>query len=78
MNWHLQTIHTDEKHYVPGNIESVILNENGCISIDVYNYQGLTLPSTGGMGILLFVIIGTLVMGSVIVILLKRRRQIAE
>jgi LPXTG-motif cell wall-anchored protein len=69
---------TDEKHYVPGNIESVILNENGCISIDVYNYQGLTLPSTGGMGILLFVIIGTLVMGSVIVILLKRRRQIAE
>ena len=51
---------TDEKPYTSGNIESVILNENGYISVDVYNYQGLTLPSTGGMGILLFVIIGFL------------------
>ena len=54
--------------------ETAVINQNACITIDVYNYQGLVLPSTGGMGILLFIIIGTTVMGTVIVIILNRRR----
>ncbi len=69
---------TDEKPYVEHNLESVILNEKGCISIDVYNYQGLTLPSTGGMGILLFILIGTAVMATVLIILIGKRRRMAE
>lgn len=67
---------TEEKPYNSENVDSAIINENGCIKIDVYNYQGLVLPSTGGIGILLFIIIGTGVMAAVIVILLgKRKRQ---
>ena len=68
---------TDEKPYVEHDLESVILNEKGCISIDVYNYQGLTLPSTGGMGILLFIIIGTAVMATVLLIIINKRRRVA-
>jgi len=68
---------TDEKQYVEHDLDSVILNEKGCISIDVYNYQGLTLPSTGGMGILLFIIIGTAVMATVLLIIINKRRRVA-
>ncbi|SFH52964.1 LPXTG-motif cell wall anchor domain-containing protein [Pseudobutyrivibrio sp. OR37] len=61
--------------YDATNPETAVINQNACISIDVYNYQGLTLPSTGGIGILLFVIIGTVLMGTVILIMLNRRRM---
>ena len=49
---------------------------DGIYGINVKNYQGLTLPSTGGMGTLLFTIIGIIVMATVIfVILIKRRKN---
>ncbi|SHI45525.1 SpaA isopeptide-forming pilin-related protein [Pseudobutyrivibrio xylanivorans] len=66
---------TDDKPYSDTDPNSAIINENGCIKVDVYNYQGLVLPSTGGIGILLFIIIGTGVMGAVIVIILGRRKR---
>ena len=66
---------TADEPYNPDDAESAIINENGCIQIDVYNYQGLVLPSTGGIGILLFIIIGTGVMGAVIVIIIGRRKR---
>jgi LPXTG-motif cell wall-anchored protein len=62
------------ENYDPEDPETAVINQNACISIDVYNYQGLTLPSTGGIGILLFVIIGTVIMGTVIIIAVNRRR----
>ena len=61
--------------YDENNAETAVINQNACISIDVYNYQGLTLPSTGGIGILIFVIIGMILMGSVIIIMVGRRRM---
>ena len=38
--------------------ETTQLNESGKIKINVLNYKGLILPSTGGIGTLLFTIIG--------------------
>jgi LPXTG-motif cell wall-anchored protein len=48
---------------------------DGVYGINVKNYQGLTLPSTGGMGTLLFTIIGVVVMALVIVFILARRKK---
>ena len=62
-------------NYDDTNPDTAVINQNACISIDVYNYRGLTLPSTGGIGILLFVIIGTVLMGTVIIIAINRRRM---
>ena len=62
-------------NYDENDPETAVINQNACISIDVYNYRGLTLPSTGGIGILLFVIIGTVLMGTVIIIAINRRRM---
>ena len=47
---------------------------NGVYPVEVANYAGLTLPSTGGMGTLLFTIIGILLMSAVLVIILAKRR----
>jgi len=58
--------------------ETAVINENAAILLDVYNYQGLTLPSTGGMGILLFIIIGTSMMAGVIAIIIVRRKTMAN
>lgn len=50
--------------------------EDGIYDILVKNYKGLVLPSTGGMGTLIFTIIGLTVMGAVlIVIIVKSRRK---
>ncbi len=54
--------------------ETIRLNETGKITIYVLNYKGLTLPSTGGMGTLLFTILGIAIMLSVIIILIVKRR----
>ena len=51
------------------------LNESGMIALTVLNYRGLTLPSTGGMGTLIFTILGILIMGAIIVVLIIRRRN---
>lgn len=65
-------------NYDPTDEETAVINQNGCISIDVYNYQGLVLPSTGGIGILLFVIIGVTLTGGVIIFIVTRRRAMAQ
>ncbi len=54
------------------------LNESGIVLLTVLNYRGLTLPSTGGMGTLLFTIIGLGIMALVIVLLISKRRRDRE
>lgn len=47
---------------------------DGIYPIEVENYAGLTLPSTGGMGTLLFTVIGILLMTAVLVVLFVKRK----
>ncbi len=58
--------------------EDRALNESGIVLLTVLNYRGLTLPSTGGMGTLLFTIIGLGIMALVIVLLISKRRRDRE
>ncbi|SDH25121.1 LPXTG-motif cell wall anchor domain-containing protein [Pseudobutyrivibrio sp. 49] len=51
------------------------LIENGITSLRVLNYKGLTLPSTGGIGILLFTVIGISIMSSALVLMIIRQRK---
>ena len=47
----------------------------GVYKINVKNYEGITLPSTGGMGTLLFTIIGIVLMtGAIILVIMKQRK----
>ncbi|SHI45767.1 LPXTG cell wall anchor domain-containing protein [Pseudobutyrivibrio xylanivorans] len=48
---------------------------DGIYGINVKNYQGLTLPSTGGIGTLLFTIIGIIIMAAVIIVILAKRKK---
>ena len=50
-----------------------VYNESGMMTLSVLNYKGLTLPSTGGIGTLLFTIIGVLLMISVMMIFVLRK-----
>ena len=47
-------------------------------SITVNNYQGSTLPETGGMGTTLFYVIGTVMVLGSAVLLITKKRMIAE
>ena len=52
-------------------------NSTGYISFDVINTQGFTLPTTGGMGTVLFTAGGVVLMGAglvLLVVFLRRRR----
>ncbi len=51
------------------------LNESSTVLLTVLNYKGLVLPSTGGMGTLIFTIIGISIMGCVIVLLITRKKR---
>lgn len=51
------------------------LNETGYVSLTVLNYRGLTLPSTGGMGVVLFTIIGILVMAFAIIMIIAKSKK---
>ena len=51
------------------------LNMTGILSLRVLNYRGLTLPSTGGMGTLLFIILGIALMGGAIAFVIVRNRR---
>ncbi len=52
------------------------LIENGITTLSVLNYKGLTLPSTGGMGILLFTIVGITIMSAALVLMISRQRKL--
>jgi LPXTG-motif cell wall-anchored protein/fimbrial isopeptide formation D2 family protein len=51
-------------------------NLDGIYHFTIKNYSGLTLPSTGGIGTLLFTLIGVIIMGGAIVFILARRKKI--
>ena len=50
-------------------------NKDGIYPINVKNYTGITLPETGGMGTLLFTIIGVLLMLAAITVVLVKSRK---
>lgn len=54
------------------------LNETGILELVVLNFKGLQLPSTGGMGTLIFTIIGIVVMSMAFVIIFTKRRKKAQ
>ena len=54
-------------------------DSTGAISGDVVNNQGVTLPSTGGMGTTVFYIVGgLLVAGALVLLIVKKRMNIKE
>lgn len=65
--------------YTPANGAETEAND-GYVPLTVVNSQGFTLPSTGGMGTVLFTAIGIVLMGGGLVLLLLylRRRNRAE
>ena len=63
-----------------GNNEIVdnVTVENGTISFDVYNYKGINLPETGGMGTTIFMIGGAaliLLAGVMLVVYSKKSKK---
>lgn len=70
----------EEKDTPDGIIDDVNAGDNnstGYISFDVINTQGFTLPTTGGMGTVLFTAGGVVLMGAglvLLVVFLRRRR----
>lgn len=70
----------EEKDTPDGIIDDVNTGDNnstGYISFDVINTQGFTLPTTGGMGTVLFTAGGVVLMGAglvLLVVFLRRRR----
>ncbi|SFH52734.1 LPXTG-motif cell wall anchor domain-containing protein [Pseudobutyrivibrio sp. OR37] len=54
------------------------LNESSMVSLTVLNYQGLVLPSTGGIGTLIFTIIGIILMGTVILLFVIKKHRSGE
>lgn len=58
--------------------EGILLNHSG-YNTQVVNNQGLTLPSTGGIGTTIFYIVGGLLAaGAVILLITKRRMNLSE
>ncbi|MBR5636306.1 MAG: LPXTG cell wall anchor domain-containing protein, partial [Pseudobutyrivibrio sp.] len=53
-------------------------NSDGIYHFVVKNFTGLTLPSTGGMGTLLFTLIGIIVMATVITFVIGRNRKLKK
>ena len=51
-------------------------SSDGTVKLKVLNFKGLTLPSTGGIGILIFIIIGVTMMASVIFILIRNYKKL--
>jgi LPXTG-motif cell wall-anchored protein len=62
--------------FFDGYDESKQLIENGIATLRVLNFKGLTLPSTGGAGILLFTIIGIAIMSTALVLMVVRQRKV--
>jgi LPXTG-motif cell wall-anchored protein len=56
--------------------ENKQLIENGITTLRVMNFKGLTLPSTGGVGILLFTVVGISIMASALVLMIIRQRKV--
>lgn len=56
------------------NVPSPFTTNNKNIHVDVYNYRGNTLPSTGGMGTTIFYVLGSiLAVGAAILLVSKKR-----
>lgn len=67
-----------------GTLESDMLagwmsdKDTGILSTDIANYRGSELPSTGGMGTMMFYATGGCIMAAVCFMLVKRKGQYAE
>ncbi|MBR5566245.1 MAG: LPXTG cell wall anchor domain-containing protein [Roseburia sp.] len=58
-----------------GNQTGDELDDDGLYTMNVLNYAGLTLPSTGGMGTMLFTMIGILLMVAAIVVIMMKNKK---
>lgn len=52
-----------------------ITDDDGVYKLNVLNYKGLTLPSTGGMGTLLFTILGIILMITALIVTITKNRK---
>lgn len=51
------------------------INESGVLDLTVLNYKGLTLPSTGGRGTILYVFMGICLMLVAVILLVVKRKE---
>lgn len=79
----LESVTTDENHTIEGGnatIDNYILStettdENGVAPIDVINFKYEDLPSTGGMGVYIYYIIGgALIAGAIVLFAVNRKK----
>ena len=56
----------------------VDFSETGSIAADVLNFKGTVLPETGGMGTTIFYAVGGIMVVAAVVLLLTKKRMIAE
>lgn len=64
--------------YEIGADNSKTMNDTGIFAVKVLNYAGLSLPSTGGIGTLIFTIIGVTIMGVVLVVIIVKMKNRKE
>lgn len=55
-----------------------VTHDNGSISTNIVNNKGTTLPSTGGIGVTIFYVVGGLLMLAAVVVLVARKKVSAE
>lgn len=70
-NWTATTTRTDDVNTPV----TVTVNEAGIVQLNVPNKTGIMLPSTGGMGTVIFSVIGLAIMGTVVVIAIGTNKK---
>ena len=71
-------VNDQEVNATTGEYSSYIDEEAGTANIAVENHKGFTLPSTGGMGITVFLAIGGIGILGISIVMLKKSRKQAE
>ncbi len=67
--------HVDGDGYLQVGADYYLSYPEGVYPLTVQNFKGIKLPSTGGIGTLLFTIIGVAIMGSAFFVVLYKRRK---
>lgn len=74
VDWNVTVVEdTDARGYVA--VTKSVIDTEGIITVTVQNSSGLQLPSTGGVGTVIFTVVGILVMAAVVVIAVKSNKK---
>lgn len=74
VDWDVTVVEgTDSRGYVA--VAKSVTDTEGIITVTVQNSSGLQLPSTGGVGTVIFTVVGILVMAAVVVIAVKSNKK---